>query len=305
MELRGGNYMSIFKGSGVAIVTPFNERGVDFKKLEELIEWHIISMTDAIIVCGTTGEASTMTEQERKETIKFVVDVVNKRIPVIAGTGSNNTAASVSMSKWAENIGVDGLLVITPYYNKTTQKGLVEHFKAIASSVTSPLIIYNVPSRTGLNITPLTLQKLCQIQNIVAVKEASGDISQIAQIKALCGDKLDVYSGNDDQVIPILSLGAIGVISVLANIIPTEIHNMCELYAKGEHAEALKIQLGFLSLNSAIFIETNPIPVKTAMNLMGMKVGPLRLPLCEMEENTLKILKTELKAYNIPLKEEI
>jgi len=297
--------MSIFKGSGVAIVTPFNERGVDFKKLEELIEWQISSKTDAIIVCGTTGEASTMTEQERKETIKFVVDVVNKRIPVIAGTGSNDTAATISMSKWAEKIGVDGLLVITPYYNKTTQKGLVEHFSAIANSVTSPIIIYNVPSRTALNITPLTLLKLCAVQNIVAIKEASGDISQIAQIKALCGDKLDVYSGNDDQVIPILSLGAIGVISVIANIIPTDIHNMCELYLKGEHAEALKIQLGYLALNSAIFIETNPIPVKTAMNLMGLNVGPLRLPLCEMEENTLRILKKELKAYNIPLKEEI
>jgi len=297
--------MSIFKGSGVAIVTPFNERGVDFKKLEELLEWQIESMTDAIIVCGTTGEASTMTEQERKETIKFVVDVVNKRIPVIAGTGSNNTAATISMSKWAENIGVDGLLVITPYYNKTTQKGLVEHFKAIANSVTSPIIIYNVPSRTGLNITPLTLLKLCTIQNIVAVKEASGDISQIAQIKALCGDNLDIYSGNDDQVIPILSLGAIGVISVLANIIPTDMHNMCDLYFKGDHAKALKIQLGYLALNSAVFIETNPIPVKTAMNLMGLKVGPLRLPLCEMEDNNLQMLKIQLKAYNIPLKEEI
>jgi len=297
--------MSIFKGSGVAIVTPFNERGVDFKKMEELIEWQISSKTDAIIVCGTTGEASTMTEQERKETIKFVVDVVNKRIPVIAGTGSNNTASSISMSKWAEKIGVDGLLVITPYYNKTTQKGLFEHFSAIANSVTSPIIIYNVPSRTALNITPSTLLKLCVIQNIVAVKEASGDISQIAQIKSLCGDNLDIYSGNDDQVIPILSLGGIGVISVLANIIPTDMHNMCELYLKGEHGEALKIQLGYLALNGAVFIETNPIPVKTAMNLMGMKVGPLRLPLCEMEDNTLNILKKELKAYNIPLKEEI
>ena len=297
--------MSIFKGSGVAIVTPFNERGVDFEKLEELIEWQISSKTDAIIVCGTTGEASTMTEQERKETIKFVVDVVNKRIPVIAGTGSNNTSSAISMSKWAEKIGVDGLLVITPYYNKTTQKGLFEHFKAIANSVTSPIIIYNVPSRTGLNITPATLLKLCVISNIVAIKEASGDISQIAQIKSLCKDNLDIYSGNDDQVIPILSLGAIGVISVLANIIPTDIHNMCELYLKGEHAEALNIQLGYLPLNSAVFIETNPIPVKTAMNLMGMKVGNLRLPLCEMEENTLQILKKELKAYNIPLKEEI
>ena len=297
--------MSIFKGSGVAIVTPFNERGVDFKKLEELIEFQIKSMTDAIVVCGTTGEASTMTEQERKETIKFVVDLVNKRIPVIAGTGSNNTADAISMSKWAQKIGVDGLLVITPYYNKTTQKGLVEHFKAIANSVTSPIIIYNVPSRTGLNITPHTLLNLCEVQNIVAIKEASGDISQIAQIKALCGDRLDIYSGNDDQVIPILSLGGIGVISVLANIIPKDIHNMCELYLKGEHEKALKIQLGYLPLNNSVFIETNPIPVKTAMNLMGMDVGPLRLPLCEMDEINLQILKKELKSYNIPLKEEI
>ncbi len=295
--------MSIFKGSGVAIVTPFNERGVDFKKLEELVEWHIKSKTDAIVVCGTTGEASTMTEQERKETIKFVVDLVNKRIPVIAGTGSNNTAATISMSKWAEKIGVDAILVITPYYNKTTQKGLVEHYKTIANSVTSPIIIYNVPSRTGLNINPSTLLKLCAMPNIVAIKEASGNISQIAQIKALCGDNLDIYSGNDDQVIPILSLGGFGVISVLANIIPTDIHNMCELYLKGEHAKALEIQLGYLPLNNSVFIETNPIPVKTAMNLMGMEVGPLRLPLCEMEENNLQFLKKELKAYNIPLKE--
>jgi len=297
--------LSIFKGSGVAIVTPFNERGVDFKKLEELIEWHIKSKTDAIIVCGTTGEASTMTEQEKKETIKFVVDVVNKRIPVIAGTGSNNTAEAISMSKWAQNIGADALLVITPYYNKTTQKGLIEHFKAIARSVTSPIIIYNVPSRTALNLLPKTLQKLCLIPNIVAVKEASGDISQIAQIKALCGGNIDIYSGNDDQVIPILSLGGIGVISVIANIIPTDIHNMCELYLSGKHDEALNIQLGYLPLNNSIFIETNPIPVKTALNLMGMQVGPLRLPLCEMEENNLEFLKKELKAYNIPLKEEI
>jgi 4-hydroxy-tetrahydrodipicolinate synthase len=304
MKLRGGNVMSIFKGSGVAIVTPFNERGVDLQKLEELIEWHINSKTDAIIVCGTTGEASTMTEQERKETIKFVVDVVNKRIPVIAGTGSNNTAAAISMSKWAEKIGVDGLLVITPYYNKTTQKGLVEHFKAIANSVTSPIIIYNVPSRTGLNITPGTLLRLCEVQNIVAVKEASGDISQIARIKLLCGDRLDIYSGNDDQVIPILSLGAIGVISVIANIIPTEVHNMCELYFKGEYAKALKAQLAFLPLNDALFIETNPIPVKTAMNLMGMEVGFLRLPLCEMQDANLQVLKKELKAYNLDVKEE-
>ncbi len=232
--------MSIFKGSGVAIITPFTETGVDFDKLSELIEWHIKSKTDAIIVCGTTGEATTMTETEKKETIKFVVDKVNKRIPVIAGTGSNNTAASIAMSKWAESIGVDGLLVITPYYNKTTQKGLVKHFKAVSDAVNAPIIIYNVPGRTGLNIAPSTLKELCKDKNIVAVKEASGNISQIAQIKALCGDKLDIYSGNDDQIIPILALGGIGVISVLANVIPEDVHNMCELYLTGKVNEALK-----------------------------------------------------------------
>lgn len=291
--------MSIFKGSGVAIITPFTNTGVDFDKLSELIEWHIKSKTDAIIVCGTTGEATTMTETERKETIKFVIDKVNKRIPVIAGTGSNNTAASIAMSKWAESIGVDGLLVITPYYNKTTQKGLVKHFKAVSDAVNTPIIIYNVPGRTGLNITPGTLKELCEDKNIVAVKEASGNISQIAQIKALCGDKLDIYSGNDDQIIPILALGGIGVISVLANVIPEDVHNMCELYLNGKVNEALKIQLDSLALTNALFIETNPIPVKTAMNLMNMKVGDLRLPLCEMNENNLEVLKKELKAYNL------
>lgn len=291
--------MSIFKGSGVAIVTPFNETGVNFDELSNLIEWHIKSKTDAIIVCGTTGEATTMTEVEKKETIKFVVDKVNKRIPVIAGTGSNNTASAIAMSKWAEDIGVDGLLVITPYYNKTTQKGLVKHFKAVSDAVNTPIIIYNVPGRTGLNITPSTLKELCEDKNIVAVKEASGNISQIAEIKALCGDKLDIYSGNDDQIIPILSLGGIGVISVLANIIPEDVHNMCELYFSGKVNKALKIQLDSLALTNALFIETNPIPVKTAMNLMNMKVGELRLPLCEMSENNLEVLKKELKAYNL------
>jgi 4-hydroxy-tetrahydrodipicolinate synthase len=295
--------MSIFKGSGVAIVTPFNESGVDFEKLRELLEWHIANSTDAIIVCGTTGEASTMSESERKETIKFTVDVVNKRIPVIAGTGTNNTAASINMSKWAESIGVDGLLVITPYYNKTTQKGLIEHFKAIAESVKTPIILYNVPSRTGMNLEPKTLLALTKFENIVAVKEASGNISQIAKIKALCGDRIDIYSGNDDQVIPIMSVGGVGVISVLANIIPKQMHDMCQLFLDGKLNEALKVQLGALALNDAIFIETNPIPVKTAMNLMGMKAGHLRLPLCEMTESNLEVLKRELKNYGLKLAE--
>ena len=291
--------MSLFKGSGVAIVTPFNTQGVDFKKLEELLVWHIKSGTDAIIVCGTTGEASTMTEQERKETIKFAVDIVKKRIPVIAGTGTNNTAASVNMSKWAEGIGADGLLVITPYYNKTTQKGLVEHFKAVATSVKIPIIVYNVPGRTGMNITPKTLKQICDFDNIVAVKEASGNISQIAEIKALCGDRLDIYSGNDDQIVPILSLGGSGVISVLANIIPKDVHDICELYLSGKTKEALKLQLDSLALTNSLFIETNPIPVKTAMNLLGMEVGNLRLPLCDMSEANLEVLKKELKNYGL------
>jgi len=291
--------MSLFTGSGVAIVTPFNEKGVNFEKLEELIEWHISRNTDAIIVCGTTGEASTMSLEERKDIIKCAVKVAHKRIPIIAGTGSNNTAASISMSTWAESIGVDGLLVITPYYNKTTQKGLVEHFKAISSSVKIPIILYNVPSRTGMNILPSTLLQLCNLSNIVAVKEASGNISQIAEIKALCGDRLDIYSGNDDQTIPILSLGGIGVISVLANIIPKEVHTMVNLYLNGETSSALKLQLDLLALTNSLFIETNPIPIKTAMNLMGMNVGNLRLPLCSMDENNLVTLKKELINYGL------
>ncbi|MDP4088100.1 MAG: 4-hydroxy-tetrahydrodipicolinate synthase [Bacillota bacterium] len=291
--------MSIFKGSGTAIVTPFNESGVDFKILEELLEKQIEAKTDAVIVCGTTGEASTMSEEERKECIKFAVDIVNKRIPVIAGTGSNNTSASVNMSKWAESIGVDALLVITPYYNKTTQKGLLAHFGEIASSVKIPLILYNVPSRTGMNLLPSTLLELTRYENIAAVKEASGDISQIAKIKAVCGDKIDIYSGNDDQVIPILALGGAGVISVAANIIPDVMHNMCAEYFKGNTAGALEFQLNYLSLINSLFIETNPIPVKTAMNLMGLDVGGLRLPLCEMSEGNLNILKNELKKHNL------
>lgn len=289
--------MTLFKGSGVAIVTPFTNDKVNFNKLEELLEWHVKSGTDAIIVCGTTGEASTMSESEKKEVIKFTVDVINKRIPVIAGTGSNNTLSSVSMSKWAESIGVDGLLVITPYYNKTTQKGIVEHFKAVDSNVNTPIIVYNVPGRTGLNIAPKTLLKLCQLNNIVAIKEASGNISQIAEMKALCGDKIDIYSGNDDQIIPILSLGGIGVISVAANLFPKDIHDICQLYMNGNHTEALKLQFKMLPLINSLFIETNPIPVKTAMNVLNMEVGNLRLPLCEMEQSNLNILKEELEKY--------
>jgi 4-hydroxy-tetrahydrodipicolinate synthase len=291
--------MSLFKGSGVAIVTPFNESGVDFKKLEELLEWHIANNTDAIIICGTTGEASTMTEAEKKETIKFTVDIVKKRIPVIAGTGTNNTAYSIEMSKWAESIGVDGLLVITPYYNKTSQRGMIEHFKAIDAAVNTPIILYNVPARTNMNISAEVLLKLTELKNVVAVKEASGDLSQIAKIKALCGDKIDIYSGNDDQTISILSLGGIGVISVLANVMPKEVHDMCELFLSGKTKEALEIQINTLDLANTLFIEPNPIPVKTALNLMGYKVGALRLPLFEMEGSNLEKLTSVLKKHDL------
>ncbi|WP_299994708.1 4-hydroxy-tetrahydrodipicolinate synthase [uncultured Clostridium sp.] len=291
--------MSIFKGSGVAIITPFNENGIDYEKLRELLEWHIKESTDAIIICGTTGEAATMTEQEKKDAIKFTVDVINKRIPVIAGTGGNNTKAAIEMSLYAESVGVDGLLVVTPYYNKTNAEGLIMHFKAINDAVKTPIILYNVPGRTNMNITPETLLKLIQLNNVVAIKEASGDLSQVAKMKALCQDKIDIYSGNDDLIIPTLSLGGIGVISVAANIIPKEIHDMCDLYLNGDCFKATKLQLDYLELLNDLFIETNPIPVKTAMNIMKMNVGELRLPLYKMNDKNKKTLENTLKKYNL------
>ncbi len=290
--------MSIFTGSGVAIVTPFNEGGVDFNKLEELLNWHIEEGTDAIVICGTTGEASTMTESERKETIKFTVDTVKGRIPVIAGTGSNNTASSIEMSKWAEGIGVDGLLVITPYYNKTTQVGLVKHFEAIAKNVNVPIIVYNVASRTGINIEPKTLVEISKLPNIVAIKEASGNISQIAQIARMCPN-LDIYSGNDDQIVPIMSLGGKGVISVVANLLPKETHDICAKYMEGDVKAALELQLKMLPLINSLFIECNPIPVKTALNIMGKNVGELRLPLVEMSNGGKEILTNAMEEYGI------
>lgn len=286
--------MSIFQGSAVAIVTPFTENGINFEVLRKLLEWHIKEGTDAIVICGTTGEATTMTEKEKKDTIKFTVDVVNKRIPVIAGTGSNNTSSAISMSKYAESVGVNGLLVITPYYNKTTQNGLVKHFKAINDEVKTPIILYNVPGRTGVNIAPKTLIKLAQLSNVVAIKEASGNISQVLEMRALCRDSIDIYSGNDDQIVSIMSLGGKGVISVLANIVPKKVHEIAEKCLNNDFKAALDIQLDTLSLANTLFIETNPIPVKTAMNLMGLNVGPLRLPLCEMDSNNEEILKAAL-----------
>ncbi len=292
--------MSIFKGSAVAIVTPFNkDNKVDYEKLKELLEWHIEEKTDAIVICGTTGEASTMTKEEKEKTIKFTVDTVNKRIPVIAGTGTNNTEASIEMSKYAESVGVDALLVITPYYNKTTNKGLFKHFEAINNAVNTPIILYNVPSRTGVNITPKQLLELTKLNNIIAIKEASGNISQIAEMKSICKDKLDFYSGNDDQTIPIMALGGLGVISVLANIMPKEVHDMAQAYLDGDIKKALNLQLDTIDIINKLFIETNPVPVKTALNIMGKEVGNLRLPLCEMDDNNLDLLIETLKKYNL------
>ena len=292
--------MSIFKGSAVAIVTPFNkDNKVDYEKLKELLEWHIEEKTDAIVICGTTGEASTMTKEEKEKTIKFTVDTVNKRIPVIAGTGTNNTEASIEMSKYAESVGVDALLVITPYYNKTTNKGLFKHFEAINNAVNTPIILYNVPSRTGVNITPKQLLELTKLNNIIAIKESSGNISQIAEMKSICKGKLDFYSGNDDQTIPIMALGGLGVISVLANIMPREVHDMTQAYLNGDIKKALNLQLDTIDIISKLFIETNPVPVKTALNIMGKEVGNLRLPLCEMDDNNLDLLIETLKKYNL------
>ena len=291
--------MSIFKGSAVAIVTPFHNNKVDFQKLKELLEWHINEGTDAIVICGTTGEASTMSKEEKEKTIKFTVDAVNKRVPVIAGTGSNNTESAIEMSKYAESVGVDALLVITPYYNKTTNKGLIKHFEAINNAVETPIILYNVPSRTGVNISPNQLLELSKLKNIVAIKEASGNISQIAEMKALCGKNIDIYSGNDDQIIPVMSLGGLGVISVLANIIPNETHEMTKAFLDNNLDKALKLQLQNISLIKSLFIETNPVPVKSALNLIGKDVGDFRLPLCEMDKSNLESLKRTLKEYNL------
>lgn len=290
--------MSIFQGSGVAIVTPFTEDGVNYEKLKELLEWHVQEGTDAIIICGTTGEATTMTNDEKRAVIKFTVDTIDKRIPVIAGTGSNNTSASIEMSKYAESVGVDGLLVITPYYNKTNAKGLIKHFEAINNSVNTPIILYNVPSRTGMNIAPETLLELCKLSNVIAVKEASGNISQIAKIASICHD-IDIYSGNDDQVAAIMALGGKGVISVTANIIPNKIHEMAQAFLDGDIIKGRDIQLDTLELTNKLFIETNPIPVKVALNLIGKEVGPLRLPLYDMDDKNKEALKEALNKYNL------
>ncbi|CAH2214432.1 4-hydroxy-tetrahydrodipicolinate synthase [Tepidibacter aestuarii] len=291
----------LFKGSGVALVTPFKNGGIDFEKLAEIIEYHIKEGTDAFIVCGTTGEASTMTDEEQIETIKFVIDKTNKRIPVIAGTGSNNTAHTIHLSQKAEELGADGLLVITPYYNKSTQKGLISHFNAVADAVNIPIIVYNVPGRTGVNIKPSTLAQIATHKNIVAVKEASGDISQVAEMARVCPDGFGIYSGNDDMILPLLSLGGSGVISVVANICPKDTHDLVAKYFDGDIEGSRKLQLDMKALIDALFIEVNPIPVKTAMNLLGFDMGELRLPLVDMDDCNLSVLKKELTNYGFKL----
>lgn len=289
----------MFKGSGVALVTPFKNGEVHYEKLRELLEWHIANQTDAIIICGTTGEASTMTDAERKAVIKFTVEVVNRRISVIAGSGSNNTAHAVELSQYCESVGVDGLLVVTPYYNKATELGLLKHYETIANSVKLPIILYSVAGRTGVNLTPKVVQKLAQIPNIIGIKEASGDISQVAEIARLCGEDFAIYSGNDDMIVPVLSLGGQGVISVLANILPQVTHDLVSSYLEGDVKTSCKLQLRVNGLVHALFIEVNPIPVKTAMNLMGMDVGSFRLPLTEMAAENLVVLKDELTNYGL------
>lgn len=289
----------IFKGCGTAIITPFTDIGVNFEEFRKLIEFQIKEGADSIIVCGTTGEASTMTEKERKETIKFAVDVANKRIPIIAGTGSNSTKSAIEMSKYAESVGADAVLLVTPYYNKTTQEGLIAHYKAIANEITIPIVLYNVPSRTGLNIEPKTCLELSKIENIVAVKEASGNISQIAEIANLCRDNLAIYSGNDDQIVPILSLGGIGVISVLSNLIPNDVHNMVYNFLEGNVKEATNLQLDTLKLTKKLFSEVNPIPIKAGCNMIGFNVGIPRLPLVEMSKTGKENLENEMRNYGI------
>lgn len=290
----------IFKGCGTAIITPFTkDNKVDFESFEKMLKFQLEEGADSIIVCGTTGEASTMSVEERKQTIEFAVKTINKKIPIIAGTGSNCTQSAIEMTQYCESIGVDGALIVTPYYNKTTQNGLIAHYSTIANSTKLPIILYNVPGRTGVNIAPKTCQELSQIENIVAIKEASGNLSQIAEIANLCGDSLSIYSGNDDQIIPILSVGGIGVISVLSNLMPKYTHNMIEEFFAGNIKQAAKMQVDAIPLIKALFCEVNPIPVKAACNLMNLGGGIPRLPLIEMSESNKELLKTEMQKMHL------
>lgn len=294
--------MAIFKGAGVAIITPMYEDGtVNYDKLSEILEEQIAHKTDAIIICGTTGEASTLSHEEHLDVIRYTVEKVAKRIPVIAGTGSNCTETAIYLSQEAEKAGADGLLVVTPYYNKATQKGLIHHYTMVAESVALPIIMYNVPGRTGCAIAPETAAYLVKhVPNIVGIKEASGNISNVAKIMSLMdGEPIDMYSGNDDQIVPILSLGGIGVISVLSNVAPEQTHQIVASYLEGNVKESCRLQLEAIELIDALFCEVNPIPVKTAMNLMGKEVGPLRAPLFAMDEANEKKLEQAMKAYGI------
>lgn len=293
--------MSIFTGAGVALITPMYEDGsVNYDEMERIINYQIENKTDAIIVCGTTGEASTMTHDEHIETIKACVDMVKKRVPVVAGTGSNCTETAVYLSKEAYKAGADGILVVSPYYNKATQNGLKKHFTEIAASVDLPVILYNIQGRTGVNISPKTLAGLSkEVENIVAVKEASGDISQVAEILALSEGRLDVYSGNDDQIVPITALGGKGVISVLSHVLPQETHDMVIKTMSGDVKAGASLQLKYLGLAKALFLEVNPLPVKAAMNMMGFKAGTLRMPLTEMEDANKEILRQAMKDAGI------
>ena len=296
--------MSIFTGAGVAIVTPMKADGeINYDKLKELIDFQINNSTDAIVICGTTGESATMTEQEHIEAIRFTADYVNKRVPVIAGTGSNCTKTAIELSREAQSAGVDAVLVVTPYYNKATQKGLIQHYTDVAKSIDLPIIMYNVPSRTGCNIQPETAVKLAkEVDNIVAIKAATGNLSQESKTMMLAEGALDMYSGEDGLIVPLMSIGAKGVISVLSNVAPQQTHDICAEFLAGNIEKARELQFKALPLVDALFCEVNPIPVKTALNLMGMEVGPLRMPLCEMEEANLNRLKTALKNYGIQVR---
>ena len=291
--------MALFTGSGVAIVTPFKEDlSIDYDRLKSLIDYQIENGTDAIIICGTTGEASTLTDDEQISCIKAAVEYTAGRVPVIAGAGSNDTKHGINLSKRAEETGVDALLQVTPYYNKTSQKGLYEHFKAVAEAVTIPIILYNVPSRTGMNIEPKTALKLSEIDNIVGIKEASGNFTQAVALAHLCQGKLDLYSGDDDKVLPLLALGGVGVISVAANVVPQKMHDMVSLYLEGNHQESLAIQLELIPLINALFCEVNPMPVKAALNILGgeLSVGPCRPPLTTLEDYNQKSLESIIKS---------
>lgn len=290
---------TIFTGAAVAIVTPFTDNQVNYAELGEMIERQISGSTDAIVICGTTGESSTLTDEEHRECIRFCVEKVAGRVPVIAGTGSNDTDYAISLSRYACEVGADALLLVTPYYNKATPKGLIKSFSAVADAVNKPIILYNVPSRTGVNITLPVYKELAKHENIAAVKEASGNISAIAALFAECGDSLDIYSGNDDQIVPILSLGGKGVISVLSNVLPKETHDICRLWFEGKTTESAELQLKLLKLANTLFCEVNPVPVKTAMSLMGFCSEEMRLPLCEMEDANKEKLASVLREYGI------